>query len=338
MPSITQTYDMSASCQHITDDAFLNQHSATVTVHSCLADLMLWPVLRDHKCNGVTLAPSGLYGDMAATVAKHVWSKLYPERALPGLNVADKHVTKTYICDNPQVGPGQWLEMKAVAEDLDVSGIIKCSFSSIQPDGTKLDDLARCVVKLEHESDWMAEWALLHPLITARIQTLQARAQVEASGKVRTIQRDQAYELFKSFVEYSGKYQAMSEVIIDKASLEATALLDIQAGPEHDLVGPYYLDGICHLSGFVCNATDENAKNHTYISHGWESARILHSFDPRSGKELRNYVCMEPEGKDVLCGTVYVLQDGETVAVWEGVRFKRIPWRVLNVFLPPAKS
>lgn len=337
MPSSQQTIDLSASCQHIASEAFPNQHSATVTIRSCLAHPDLWPILRDHKCNGVTLTPSGLYGDMAITVAKYIWKKLYPGKPLPGINVADKHVTKTYICDNPQIGDGQWLEMRAVAEDLSSSGTIECSFLSIRHDGSKLNDLAHCIVKLEKESDWLAEWALVQPLIASRIQTLQARAQVEASGAVRTIQREQAYELFKSFVEYDGKYRAMSEVIVDKETLEATSLLEIQADPEKDLVGPYYLDGTCHLSGFVCNVTDEDSRKNAYISHGWESARVLNGFDPKAGKELRNYVHMEPEGKDVLCGTVYVLQDGEMVAVWEGVRFKRIPRRVLDVFLPPPK-
>lgn len=337
MPSMPQRYALSASCQQITSEAFPSQHSATIIIRSCLAEPTLWPILRDHKCNGVTLTPSGLYGDMATTVATYIWSKLCPEKALPGIDVADKHVTKTYICDNPQAGEGQWLEMRAVAEDLNASRTIECSFVSIQPDGAKIHDLAHCIVRLEDEAGWTTEWMRIQPLVTARIQNLQARAQVEASGEVRTIQRAQAYELFKTFVEYDGKYQAMREVVIDRETLEATSLLDIQADPEHDLVGPYYLDGTCHLSGFVCNATDEDSKKNAYISHGWESARILNGFDPRAGKELRNYVRMESEEKDVLCGTVYVLQDGQIVAVWEGVRFKRIPRRVLNVFLPPPQ-
>lgn len=45
-----------------------------------------------------------------------------------------------------------------------------------------------------------------------------------------------------------------------------------------------------------------------------------------------------PNDKTVLQGDVYVLQDGQIVGVWEGVRFKKIPRRVLNVFLPPPKK
>jgi hypothetical protein len=160
---------------------------------------------------------------------------------------------------------------------------------------------------------------------------------MENSGQIRTIRRQKAYELFKTFVEYDGDYQAMSEIIIDKAALEATALLDILPKSEDELSGPYYLDGSCHLSGFICNATDEDTKKNAYISHGWSTAKISSDFQPGNGEELRSYVRMQPEGKDVLGGTVFVLCGNKIVGSWEGVSFKRIPRRVLNIFLPPPK-
>lgn len=274
---------------------------------------------------------------MALTVAKHIWAKLKPGSNLPGLNVCEMHVDKPLKADNPQVGEGQWLEMRAVADSLDYTGAINCSFSHVSPDGAMIDELAHCTVRLEDEASWRAEWSTYEHLIMGQIEKLQARAQTEASGDVRTIRRQKAYELFKTFVEYDGDYQAMSEVIIDKSELEATALLDIMAKPDSALPGPYYLDGSCHLSGFICNASDEDTKKNAYISHGWDAAKISSSFEPGNGKELRSYVRMQPEGKDVLGGTVFVVQGQEIVGTWEGVRFKRIPRRVLNVFLPPPK-
>jgi hypothetical protein len=173
--------------------------------------------------------------------------------------------------------------------------------------------------------------------VVSQVQRLQARAQMENSVQIRTIRRQKAYELFKTFVEYDGDYQAMSEIIIDKAALEATALLDILPKSEDELSGPYYLDGSCHLSGFICNATDEDTKKNAYISHGWSTAKISSDFQPGNGEELRSYVRMQPEGKDVLGGTVFVLCGNKIVGSWEGVSFKRIPRRVLNIFLPPPK-
>ena len=83
--------------------------------------------------------------------------------------------------------------------------------------------------------------------------------------------------------------------------------------------------------------TDEDTKKNAYISHGWSAARISSEFQPGNGKELRSYVRMQQEGKDVLGGTVFVLCGDKIVGSWEGVSFKSIPRRVLNIFLPPPK-
>lgn len=334
-PTQRSNYDLSASCQHIISGEHETNNSATILIRSCVADPGLWPVLRDHKCNGVTLTPSGLYGDMAITVAKQIWGRLRPHVKLPGLNVCEMHVDKPLKAQNPQVGKGQWLEMQAIAENFQEAEEVRCYFVHVSPEGVKIDALAQCVVRFESEEAWRSEWSTYEHLITGQIKRLQARSATEASGGIRTIQRQHAYELFKSFVEYDGDYQAMSEVIIDKADLEATALLDIRPKSVDELAGPYYLDGPCHLSGFICNASDEDTKKNAYISHGWDAAKISSAFQPGNGQELRSYVRMQPEGKDVLGGTVYVIQGDEIVGTWEGVRFKRIPRRVLNVFLPP---
>ena len=336
-PSTQFRYDLSASCQRIVSQQYDANTSASVVIRSCVADPNLWPVLRDHKCNGVTLTPSGLYGDMAITVAKHIWAKTRPDATLPGLNVCEMHVDKPLKAQNPQVGDGQWLEMRATAAGLHGAGVVQCAFSHVSPTGARIDDLAHCLVRFEDEDEWRAEWSMFEHQVVGQVERLQARAQMENSGQIRTIHRQKAYELFKTFVEYDGDYQAMSEIIIDKTALEATALLDIVPKHEHELSGPYYLDGSCHLSGFICNASDEDTKKNAYISHGWSAAKISSDFQPGTGKELRSYVRMQPEGKDVLGGTVFVLCGNKIVGTWEGVSFKRIPRRVLNIFLPPPK-
>ncbi|KAK6432357.1 hypothetical protein LTR95_011471 [Oleoguttula sp. CCFEE 5521] len=315
----TSTYALSASCQQITAESFDPQAgTADITIRSCIADPGLWPIIRDHKCNGVNLTPSGLYGDMAMTVTKYILSKLHPESEHPAserlsLNVADMHVEKTLIADNPQTAEGQWIEMTAHRAGLDATSPMHCTISQVEPNGTKMHTLAHCTVHPEPEISWHTAWAPLTPLILTQTQSLETRSRAEATGNIRTIHKAKAYELFKSFVEYDGKYQAMTSVIYSTQPLEATATLFITASNAlGDLAGPYHLDGSCHLSGFLCNAADEDSKKNAYISHGWDSARIS-------------------------SGTVWVLQGEEIVGVWEGVRFKKIPRRVLNVFLPPPR-
>lgn len=115
------------------------------------------------------------------------------------------------------------------------------------------------------------------------------------------------------------------------------------------------------MSGFVCNAVEEKKDQNAFISNGVTAMKLSPLFDPaKKGTEIwyvrsmnfwgcdafadlfcaSNYVQMKPlpNDKSVLQGDVYVIQDGQIVGLWEGVRFKKIPRRVLNVFLPPPKK
>lgn len=80
--------------------------------------------------------------------------------------------------------------------------------------------------------------------------------------------------------------------------------------------------------------------DNVYISEGWETWRCLKPELIASvhGIQLENYVMMQPRQKGILQGDVYVLQDGEVVAVWGGIRFKRVPRKVINMLLPRPKA
>ena len=159
--------------------------------------------------------PVGTYGTVKAMSPAGAPSATPPPPCTAGcLNVCEMHVDKPLKANNPQVGDGQWLEMRATAERLDDAGVIRCAFSHVSPKGERIDDLAHCLVRLEDEDDWRAEWSIYEHQVVSQVQRLQARAQMENSGQIRTIHRQKAYELFKTFVEYDGDYQAMSEIII----------------------------------------------------------------------------------------------------------------------------
>ena len=92
------------------------------------------------------------------------------------------------------------------------------------------------------------------------------------------------------------------------------------------------------MGGFVTSEAD--SKRNAYISHGWGAKKLSPEFSVAASKttEFRTYVQMQTKGKDVLGGDVFILQGDEIVGAWEGVEFKRIPRRVLNIFLPPQKK
>ena len=284
---------------------------------------------------------------MAEVVAKYIWKvDRGHDAADPGINVCHMEVDKTYIINLPQEGQGQWLEMEAItgvpeysSGDL-MDATVRCHFRSIKPDGTKMQELAHCSVMYEFYPGWLVSWSNQVGLLRTKIHNLNTRGHTERSGEVCLMHRQKAYEEFKTFVDYGPKYQNMAEVVCDTQTLEATAVLDFQPDPATDYTGPFYLDGTCHLSGFVCNAMESDRAKNAYISHGFDAMRISPSFDPTKSDNIRNHVHMRPLPKDptVFNGDVYILQDDEIVGVWEGVKFKRIPRRILNVFLPPPKK
>jgi iterative type I PKS product template protein len=336
---------LSPSCQQVISESF-TQTTAHVLIRSALGDPKLWPSIDQHICNGTALVSSGHYADMGAVVGEYIWRAYRGANAeLPGINVGHMEVTKTYIAQEPQPAEGQWLEMEAVLTVPDgssgdiVDATTHCTFRKIKPDGKKVEDLATCIVQFEFYYNWLAEWSNHAGIIKSKIDTLYTRAQTESSGDVQLMYTRKAYELFKSFVDYGVKYQNMAEVVCDTKALEAASRLALQPDPTNDYLGPYYIDASCHVSGFVCNTADEDIAKNAYISHGFGAMKISPMFKPYPGADIVNYVHMKPLPSDdsVLDGDVYVLQDGQVVGVWEGVQFKKIPRRILNVFLPPRK-
>lgn len=327
---------LSASCQQIiTED--ISAISAHLIVRSCLADSELYPIIEGHKCNNVPLVSSALGADMAMVCAKHLWSSVHGELEGVGLNVCDFEWPKPYIAQIPQRNPGQYIECDATAtfslskpSQLEYA---KCEIRSTHPDGTPIATHAYCTVRFESTAHWKAEWAKYSHLIKTQIKDLHRRTQ---TGEACRMQRGLAYKVFKSFVTYGETYQGMSEVVFD--GLEGTSTVEFQTTAS-DYCPPYHYDNSCHVSGFLCNASDLESDANVFISEGWNGFKCIDSalFSMPSGT-LTNYVLMQPKEKGIVQGDVYVLREGEIVALWEGIKFKKVPRRIINLVLPPPKK
>ncbi|KAF2217326.1 hypothetical protein CERZMDRAFT_81253 [Cercospora zeae-maydis SCOH1-5] len=340
---------LSASCQQIVrEELDGSPATARVIIRSCLADADLSPIVLSHKCNDCVLTPSGLYSDMVLTVARHIYCTYERNAQTPGINVSDLQVHKPLIVKDPTKLSDLFIEMEVKhAHPGDPpttisSTTLHCTFHSVTSTGTRLQEMGHCTATFESSTTWLNTWSLYTPTILNRIDSLHTAAIKEGNLKVQLVQRSKAYKLFESFVQYGPKYQNMSQVIFDTRTLEATATIDFQnLNLEKDFIGPYLLDGTGHLSGFVCNAVEKDGDKFAYINGGVGAMKLSEKFQPEriiaDGSVVRNYVQMRvlPSDKTVLQGDVFVLQDDEIVGVWERVRFKRIPRRVLNVFLPP---
>ncbi|KAK3617844.1 polyketide synthase [Elasticomyces elasticus] len=324
---------LSTSCQRVIAEEF-DGSTGTVTIQSNLADPKLYPVVCGHMVNNAALCPSSLYADMALTVGDYMYKQLRPGQEVPGLNVCNMEVPKPLIAQIPQPAEGQHLQMEAKA-DLD-EGVVKLTFRSVQPNGQKIADHAFATIKYESKAAWADEWARYNYMVQAQMELLNQKT---LTGGAHKVQRGMAYKLFKALVSYDAKYRAMAEVVLASGQTEASAVLDFPTKPEDGdfYCAPYHIDGACHISGFIVNASDLlDSEQNVYVSHGWGAMKFSRPLV--AGMKLRNYVRMQPQPGNISKGDVYIMEGDEIIAVCEGIKFQQIPRRVLNTFLPPNKS
>ena len=195
---------------------------------------------------------------------------------------------------------------------------------------------ATCTVAYEDRAGWVSDWATMAYLIEGRIETLKTRV---AENKADQISRGLAYKLFSTLVQYDAKFQGMEEVIFDSKNFEATSRVKFQTG-ENDgtfFCSPFWIDSLAHLSGFILNGSDAvDSKNFVYISHGWKSMRFARTLVRTT--TYNSYVKMQSGPNDTMVGDVYILEGNTIIGIVGGLKFQRIPRRILDILLPRGPS
>ncbi|KAF2234726.1 ketoacyl-synt-domain-containing protein [Viridothelium virens] len=321
------------SCQKIVREE-LHANSGTVVVRSNIAEPKLHAACTGHQVNQTPLCPSSLYADMAMTVSDYLYKELRPSGPEVGYNVCKMEVGKPLIAKVPAPAEGQFLELEATA-DLE-QGCAFLKYRSVSPEGKLLVEHAHCTVKYEDKESWAEEWNRFSFMAQSQIDQLEQKLN---KGEADKFNRGMAYRLFKSFVDYGDKFRGMESVIIDGKLSEATAHIQFQTTKEDGewLCAPYWIDSICHLAGFICNASEAfDSENFAHISHGWGGMRVKKQLSP--DKKYRNYVRMLEAPNNVSVGSIYIFEGDEIVAVCDSLKFQQIPRRLLNTFLPPPKK
>lgn len=319
------------SCHKIVyEDLQIN--SGKLIIQSDLTDPMLSRVISGHMVNGSPLCPSSLYADMALTIADYFYKQLRPDGPQIGMNVCNMEVSKPLIAKLPPPPEGQYIEVEGAA-DLN-SNQVQLQFRSVSPKGELILEHGKCLVKYEGMADWTDTWRMTQYLVQAQVDLLHHKLQ---SGTAHKILRGVAYKLFRALVTYDENYRGMEEIILNDRETEATAQISFQTDQQSGtfFCSPYWIDSLCHISGFVVNATDliDSAES-VYISHGWNAMRFAKSFSPK--KKYRSYVRMQPQSNNIRAGDVYIFEDENIVGVVNGVKFQQIPRKLLNTFLPPT--
>ncbi|KAI1133382.1 polyketide synthase [Nemania abortiva] len=281
-----------------------------------------------HLVNGTALTPSTLYADMAMTICEYGYKLVRPDAKDIGVNVGDMQVPKTLIFDIKAKSQILRMQVKVNAAE----GTANVTWTT--GEGAQRTEHAMCKVSFGDNQEWLSEFDRVNYLIRSRIDSLKA---AEERGEASKIGRGLAYKLFTALVDYHPRYRGMDTVILDSKTCEATAKIVFQTSPEDGVfhTAPYWIDSVCHISGFIVNGTDAvDSREHVYISHGWGSLRFAERLD--ATKTYESYIRMQNvKGTKMMSGDAYVFDGDRLIGIGGDIRFQAIPRKVLNVVLPP---
>ena len=290
---------------------------SSMLIESDMSDPVLARSVQGHKVNGVPLCPSSLYADMALTIGEYLIkeSGIYDEAT--GVDVADMKV------GNPLIAKANGPQLLRVSASADwVAQTVEMSFYSVNDQGKKTMDHAKCTARISNRNEWSKEFNRNAYLINSRIECLQRGVN---DGQSHKLKRNMAYKLFGAVVEYGKAYQGMEEVILDSELYEATARVKFQTS-EMDgkfTVGPYHIDSLGHIAGFIMNGNDcTDTDVQVFVNHGWDRMRCVESFS--TSKTYQTYNRMQKVDGTLYAGDTYIIEGGKVVAVFEGVKVSDI--------------
>ncbi|KAE8152732.1 hypothetical protein BDV25DRAFT_127719 [Aspergillus avenaceus] len=307
-----------------------NGDKGMVVTQSDMSDPTLRAAVQGHMVNDTGLCPSSLYADMAFTVCEYIARELKPEETNVGVNVGQMEVMNPLIIKE-NAKTTQILQLSVTADW--ESKRAKLQFTSVDENGKELAVHANCIATFENKSAWMPDWEENTFWIKDRISMLQEKLSRNEADKVS---RSTAYKLFAALVNYSRPFQGMEEVIFDGANVEGTAKVSFQTEEKDGnyTVSPFWIDSSAHLSGFLLNGGGIAGLDAVYISHGWKSMRLARPLDRNT--IYTTYVKMQPAPNNVMAGNIYILSDDEIIGIVGGLKFQRIPRKILNRLLPPG--
>lgn len=187
---------------------------------------------------------------------------------------------------------------------------------SVSAQGKKLSGHAKCDVKIWTDQTWAHDWKRISYLISSRIKNLHDAVD---GGESHKMKRGIVYKLFSSLVEYDLSYQGMEEVVLDSGQLEATAKVSFQVDDEGFCFNPRWMDSLGGVAGFIMNGNDNvHSTTQVFINHGWDRIKYLARF--QKGKTYQTYNRMQLESGTLYAGDTYILEDGNIVGVFSGVK------------------
>lgn len=245
-------------------------------------------------------------------MANYMLKKLQMPTDNVGLDVGDMQIDQTLIAQPG--GISQFIQVSASADWK--ANTIAISLYSVNDQGKKTTSHATCQVRITPDQTWQQEWKRNAYLIKSRIAMLRKGVDEGDSHKLKC---GMVYKLFASLVDYEPQYQGMREVILDSNELEATSQVSFQVDEDGHYFNPCWVDSLGHIAGFIMNGNDNTAsKSQVFVNHGWDGMRCATKFV--KGKTYQTYNKMQLVNGTLYAGDTYILDEGNVVAIFEGVR------------------
>lgn len=292
-----------------------------ITFLSDLNEPNLQSTIKGHLVDDWALCPSSVYADMAYSAAKYIWEQTHPGQEVPCLNVSGMNIHSPIILRDQS---DQQVRITAVHDE--ASTVVQVTYGLASSHSSS----AECSVFYENDSQWTSNWEEQAFFVNSVAKRLSVQGVND--GTTERIFRKTAYRIFSRIVDYAPAYQGMEEVFLDADNLEGYAKIRLPpkpAGAEFG-ISPYWIDSLGHLSGFVVNASSDRAQ--VYISEGFENMRLI---EPLSESNVYySYVHMLPAGKPGwVSGNVYILRESKIVGVFQGVKFRAMKKKILEMVM-----
>ena len=320
-----------------TDFALLTRcvQAASPTAHSAryTIDLTQSPcreIIQGHLVHGVCLMPASMYSDIALQAGVHVLESLGGrfDGETEALQVLD------ILMDEPVVlGVHDSLDVTATGLPSDAAGM-QLSFAF--PGGKRQGG---CAVRVAGRGDVETRWSAIEDILARRITALTAAS--DGGARLTTAM---AYRLFTKVVHYNDMYRAMQQVHLTDAGDEAALDVTLQHAPclageqRRFIVFPVYQDSVGQCTGFLPNLQAD--ADHVFVANGCKlieyTARMAEL--AVQGSRLRVHCSMEEHDGQSTSDAYFFDDGGHIVGHMGGVRFRKIPLKVMTRLLPRPRA
>lgn len=296
-------------------------------------------MVHGHAVGGISLCPSSVYASIAFSCASYIFKRRDTSLSadeVPPMALSEMGIFSPCVVNRDS---SQRHQLHVTATQQSEDSPVELIFSSSHEDeDAGHREHARCTVYLTSQGEAFSDANKHLYLIRDRIEMLRRK---ELDSDVDKLRKKMVYKLFRAVVDYEAKYHALDDVLLNSEPNrpEACARLsfDTPADPEHFVHNPFWIDSLAQLGGFSLNASPPSGEDDVYISHGWQSMRILRRLSAK--ERYTSYVCMQPSDVEagLWAGDVYVYnEEGTVVALVVGLKFKQMKRTLLYHLLGHA--